>query len=84
MKAWKAELFLFFITFVWGGTFIFTKIGLDDTTPGLYVVIRFSIALLIALLLFGKHLLKINRKILIQGLVLGLFLAVDLYCKPKG
>ncbi len=84
MKAWKAELLLFFVTFVWGGTFIFTKIGLNDTSPELYVAIRFSIALIIALLIFGKHLIGIKKTILIQGLILGLIFGGGFILQTEG
>jgi drug/metabolite transporter (DMT)-like permease len=71
VKAWKAELFLLLITTFWGGTFTFTKIGLVDSSPAVYIIIRFSIALIISFILFGKYLLKIDTDILKRGLVLG-------------
>ncbi len=73
MKAWKSELWLLIITFIWGGTFIFTKIGLDYCPPALYLFIRIFIAFTISVLLFGKHLLKLNSITLKQGLILGFF-----------
>ncbi|MFH1050974.1 MAG: DMT family transporter [bacterium] len=84
MKAWKAELLLFFVTFIWGGTFIFTKIGLNDTSPELYVAIRFSIALLISLLFFGRYLKGIKKTILIQGLVLGIIFGGGFVLQTEG
>lgn len=72
LKAWKAELFLLFMTFVWGGTFVFTQIGLRDCSPSLYIIIRFSISLSISLLFFGKHLSTIDKKTFYQGIILGL------------
>ncbi len=73
MKAWKAELFLLLVTFIWGGTFLFTKIGINDCPPSLYVILRFSIAFTISFILFGKNLLQVNKKVFIQGIILGLF-----------
>lgn len=73
MKTWKAELLLLSVTFIWGGTFMFTKIGINDVNPSLYILMRFTIALVISLLFFGKYLINIDRTTLIQGLVLGLF-----------
>ncbi|MFA6569701.1 MAG: DMT family transporter, partial [Bacteroidota bacterium] len=72
MKSWKAELALLFMTFVWGGTFIFTKIGLNFASPSLYVIIRFSIALTLCLIFFGKYLKKLERQTFYNGMVLGL------------
>lgn len=73
MKAWKAELALLFVTSVWGGTFIFTKLGLGDASPSLYLFFRFLIAFVISLALFRKKITKINRDTLFKGVVLGLF-----------
>ncbi|OGU17721.1 MAG: hypothetical protein A2X61_04465 [Ignavibacteria bacterium GWB2_35_12] len=74
MKAWKAELFLLLMTFIWGGTFLFTKIGLQYTSPALYVIIRYSIALTICLIVFRKNFKVLNRQTFISGIILGLFL----------
>lgn len=72
MKSWKAELMLFSATFIWGATFIFTKVGLEDCPPSLFVILRFCIALLLSLVFFGKHLKSINSFIFKRGAVLGL------------
>lgn len=71
MKSWIAELLLFFITIIWGGTFTFTKLGLNDSSPFVYLILRFSLAFIIGLILFGKNLLNIKRKTLINGIILG-------------
>ncbi len=73
MKQWKAESLLLLITLVWGGTFTFTKIGLHYISPSFYIVIRFTTALLISLIFFGRFIGSIDKKTLIHGLVLGLF-----------
>lgn len=72
MKQWKAESLLVFITLIWGGTFTFTKLGLSDCPPSLYIVFRFLIALTISLLIFGKHLKTLNLKTALHGMILGL------------
>jgi drug/metabolite transporter (DMT)-like permease len=74
MKTWKAELFLLLMTFIWGGTFLFTKVGMNYTSPALYVIIRYTIALSICLIVFGRNFKQINLQILRSGIVLGLFL----------
>jgi len=84
LKAWKAESLLFFVTLIWGGTFVFTKIGLNDSSPELYVTIRFSIALLLAVLIFGKHLKNIKKNILFQGLLLGLIFGGGFVLQTEG
>ncbi len=72
MKQWKAELALLLVTFLWGGTFLFTKLGLDDCTPSTFILIRFMIALSLSMIFFGRKLKGINRETLIQGIILGL------------
>lgn len=73
MKTWKAELLLFLVTFIWGGTFLFTKIGLHDCSPSLFIILRFLIALSLSFIFFGRHLSSLNRANLIHGVILGLF-----------
>jgi drug/metabolite transporter (DMT)-like permease len=75
LKPWKAESLLLFVTLIWGATFTFTKLGLDDCPAFLFIFFRFSIALTISLIIWGKHLLIIDKKTLIHGLVLGSFFA---------
>ncbi len=75
MKAWKAELVLILITFIWGATFSFTKIGLMYASPLQFTFFRFSIALFISLIIWGKTFLKIPKKHFISGAILGLFYA---------
>ena len=72
MKQWKAELALLLVTFLWGGTFLFTKLGLDDCTPSTFILMRFMIALSLSMIFFGRKLKGINRETLIQGIILGL------------
>ena len=74
MKAWKAELVLLVCTFIWSATFLFTKIGLDYTSPAFFMIIRYAVGLAFALVFCGKHLKTINKQIFKQGIILGLFL----------
>jgi drug/metabolite transporter (DMT)-like permease len=71
LKPWKAESLLIFVTLIWGATFTFTKIGLDDCSPFLFIFLRFSLALIISLLIWGKHLLTIDKTTVKHGLILG-------------
>ncbi|MDQ1264979.1 MAG: hypothetical protein QG635_129 [Bacteroidota bacterium] len=72
MKPWKAELFLVLVTFIWGATFLFTKLGLRDCPPSVYIIIRFSIALLLSFIFFGRYLFKLQLDTIKHGIVLGL------------
>lgn len=72
MKPLKAELSLLAVTFLWGGTFLFTKIGLDDCTPSTFIIIRFVIALGLSFIFFGSSIKTIDKETIKQGIILGL------------
>lgn len=84
MKAWKAELALFSVTSIWGGTFIFTKLGLQDCPPSLYLIFRFGFAFILSFIFFGRHLLNITRKDLKHGIILGLFFGAGFVLQTYG
>lgn len=73
MKAWKAELILVANTVIWGGTFLFTKFGIAEVPPTIFLMMRFMIALILALFIFGKHFNNIDKKLAKDGFILGLF-----------
>lgn len=72
VKPIYAEMMLLFMTGIWGATFLFTKIGLENAPPFLYIVFRFLIALSLTLIFFGKSLRGINKKTFKSGMILGL------------
>ena len=72
MKEWRAELYLLLVTAIWGGTFTFTKLGLADAPPFLYMTFRFLIALTIMAVFFGPKIIKIDKETAVHGFVLGL------------
>lgn len=84
MNQWKAESLLFLVTAIWGATFLFTKIGLEYCSFSLYMVLRFSIALILALVFFGKNLKKINKKLAKGGFVLGFFFGLGFVLQTYG
>ena len=73
MNSWKAKSLLLFGTSIWGGTFLFTQIGIQYCSPSLYLIFRFGIALLLCFVFFGKHIIKIDKKTIKHGGLLGLF-----------
>jgi drug/metabolite transporter (DMT)-like permease len=84
LQAWKAKSILFFGTIIWGATFLFTEIGLRWTSPTLYIVIRFSIALVLCLLFFGKYVIRTSRNVMLQGALLGVFFSVGFLLQTFG
>lgn len=72
IKEKKGELVLLLITIIWGGTFLFTKNGLKSVSPFIFIILRFSIALLLSTTIFWKKIRTIDRATVHQGIILGL------------
>jgi len=71
-------LFLLILTtFFWGGSFLFTKIGAQELPPSLFVLLRFSLASLLMVLLCLPRLRRLNRVIIMRGLIVGSALAIS-------
>lgn len=83
-KRYTAELILFTATFIWGGTFVIVKLGLEDISPLLLTALRFSLAALLFSLLFYKHLLKIDRDVIYKGSILGFLLFIGFATQTIG
>lgn len=72
----RIYLFLVMTTFFWGGSFLFSKIGLREIPPQIFVCVRFTLAALIMLVVFGRRLGALNRGILRRGAIVGLVLGL--------
>jgi drug/metabolite transporter (DMT)-like permease len=80
----RAEFYLIAITFIWGSTFVFIKILLNDVSPLLYTTIRFSLASLLLTGMFYRRIRRLNRRSAQQGFVLGLLLALGFSLQTVG
>lgn len=67
----RAELALVFDTIIWGATFVVVKQALNDVSPLLFLTLRFTLAAVAMILIFGRH-LRIEN--MVPGVVSGLFL----------
>jgi len=67
----RAEFWLFFITLVWGGSFIAVKFGLRESTPVFFLFLRFGGATIVYLPIFLKIIKYLNRANLRHGVILG-------------
>jgi len=72
----RIYFFLILTTFFWGGSFLFSKIGLREIPPQLFVFTRFTLATLIMLLVFWRRLGELNRDILKRGIIVGMALGL--------
>lgn len=72
----RVYLFLILTTFFWGGSFLFSKIGLREIPPLLFVFSRFALATLIMMVVFARRLRMLDRHILKRGAIVGLALGL--------
>ena len=80
----KAEAALLGTTLIWGGTFVAMKIGLQDISSLLLIAIRFLVAALFFLALFGRSIFPIPASAAIKGSILGLFLFLGFAAQTIG
>ncbi len=84
MASWKAELMLLLMTVIWGATFLFIKMGLDFTGPFFYLILRFSVALLLCVTVFWNKLNFKDNNLLKNGLLLGGIFGIGFILQTKG
>ncbi len=72
----RVYFFLVLTTFFWGGSFLFTKIGVATIPPQLFVLTRFTLATLIMLLVCSGRLRKLDPGILRRGMTVGVALGL--------
>ena len=71
-KRTKAELLLLVATIIWGATFVIVKGALSDTSPLLFIALRFVLAGLLMWLVMARG--RIERQAVLPGLLLGMVL----------
>lgn len=69
-----ADLGLVAVAFVWGSGFVASKNALEAMSPMMLMALRFSVAAILAGIIFRKNLRKISRETFKAGCVIGLFL----------
>jgi drug/metabolite transporter (DMT)-like permease len=79
-----AHLLLLFVVFVWGSTFVLVKDALQDITPLLFNLLRMALAFLALAIVNHRQLRHINRRAIISGAVVGLFLAAGYQFQTAG
>lgn len=70
----KVIFFLVLTTFFWGGSFLFTKLGVAEVPPPYFVLLRFGLASVLLGLICLPRLKRLNRLILRRGALVGLAL----------
>lgn len=73
-KKLRADLLLLVITVVWGASFPLMKMVLAYIPAYAYLSIRFLFAALVLALIFNKSLRRINKRALLYGGIIGIFM----------
>lgn len=73
-KQLKADIALFLVTVGWGASFLLTKNTLDFLPTFNFLTIRFFIAFILSSIIFIKKMIKIDKKTLKYGIMLGVLL----------
>lgn len=84
MKRHNAELLLLLITVLWAGTFAVIKTEIADVSPSMFVLLRFSLAAVIAIALWPGSLRVMDRNVLVKGAILGLLYGVGFLLQTIG
>jgi drug/metabolite transporter (DMT)-like permease len=79
-----AHLLLLAVVFIWGATFVLIKDALQDASPLLFNLLRMSLAFIALAIVNHRQLRHINRRALLSGLVVGLFLAAGYQFQTAG
>lgn len=66
----------FFITMIWGGSFVIIKNSVDRISPAYLLALRFTLAAFLMGLVFFNHIKKINKESLRCGIIMGTFLTL--------
>ncbi|MFW5864437.1 MAG: DMT family transporter [Candidatus Izemoplasmataceae bacterium] len=84
-KVLMSELLLVMVTIIWGFGFPITKLAVNaGFGPYTVTFARFSIASIVIALVYFKKLKLINKKILVYGMITGLFLFSGFYFQTLG
>lgn len=72
----RVYFFLVLTTFFWGGSFLFTKIGVATIPPQIFVLSRFVLATLIMLVVCSRRLKNMNTDTFVRGMKVGVALGL--------
>ena len=83
MRKSVALFILFFVAVIWGGTFPIIKTSLQYISPNGFLTLRFTLGFLTLLPFFYRR-LRYNRKALVAGFILSLFLFLGYMLQTLG
>ena len=80
----RQEIALVLVTMLWGSTFLIIHIAMQHSGPLFFVGVRFTIAGLVTMLLFRKHMMGITRFEIGAGIAIGCALFLGYYLQTHG
>src|SRR5215510_10506623 len=75
---------LVLITLIWGSTFVLVKEALADSSPLVLNAVRMSLAAMLLALFYRKQLALLDRRSVIAGSVVGVFLYLGYALQTAG
>jgi drug/metabolite transporter (DMT)-like permease len=73
MKKYFGESALLFNTIIWGATFALIKGALEDSSPMIFLALRFGLAAILMFPFIYKQLFAVDKQTLFAGSILGVF-----------
>jgi len=83
-RSLKAHLLLVIVTLVWGSTFVLVKEALAESTPLALNAVRMALAAALLGIYYRRYMLQLDRKALIAGSIVGVFLFLGYALQTAG
>ncbi|MBN1574846.1 MAG: DMT family transporter [Deltaproteobacteria bacterium] len=83
-RGYVADLSLVLICVFWGMSFILVKQAIEEINLYYFIFLRFIVAASILLVLFGRKLKHLNKKLVRDGIILGSFLFIAFITQTVG
>lgn len=84
MTRHRAEGLMALVTLLWGGTFVIIKLALPSISPSAFVLVRFMLASLLAVVLWPGALKGWDRPLIMKGAVLGFLFGIGFVLQSIG
>ncbi|CUK21283.1 putative DMT superfamily transporter inner membrane protein [Achromobacter xylosoxidans] len=80
----RQEIALVLVTMLWGSTFLVIHIAMQHSGPLFFVGVRFTLAGVVSMLLFRRHMARLTRREAGAGVAIGCALFLGYYLQPLG
>lgn len=80
----RQEIALVLVTMLWGSTFLVIHIAMQHSGPLFFVGVRFTLAGVVSMLLFRRHMARLTRREAGAGVAIGCALFLGYYLQTLG